>query len=50
MNDQPRDADDPIQPDPQPHAGGSPDSGEGAPVVHAPEAAKVEAPTVAPPT
>ncbi|WP_413318692.1 ABC transporter permease [Agrococcus sp. 1P02AA] len=50
MNDQPRDADDPIQPDPQPHVGGTPDSGEGAPVVHAPEEAEVQAPAAAPPT
>ncbi|MCR8670548.1 ABC transporter permease [Agrococcus sp. HG114] len=42
MNDQPRDADDPIQPSQQQHVGGSPDAGQAPAVVHAPEAAEVQ--------
>ncbi|MCH1882286.1 ABC transporter permease [Agrococcus sp. ARC_14] len=50
MNDKPRDADDPIEPGAQPRVGGPPDSGETPTVVHAPEAAKVEAPVITAPT
>ena len=50
MNEQPRDADDPIEPTAQERNGGSPDSGVAPTVVHAPAVAEVEAPTVAPPT
>jgi general nucleoside transport system permease protein len=50
VTDKPRDADDPIEPDAEPRAGGSPDSGAAPTVVHAPAEAEVQAPTVAPPT
>ncbi|WP_347756193.1 ABC transporter permease [Agrococcus sp. ProA11] len=50
MNDQPRDADDPIEPEEQPRNGGSPDSGENQGAVHAPTEAKVDSHVVAPPT
>ncbi|WP_405217534.1 ABC transporter permease [Agrococcus sp. Ld7] len=50
MNDQPRDADDPIEPEGQPRTGGSPDSGETPGTVHAPTETKVDTRVVAPPT
>ena len=50
MNDQPLDADDPIQPDAPQRASGTPDSVSAPAIVHAPEVAEVAAPAAVVPT
>ena len=50
MNDQPRDADDPIEPAAPQHASGPPDSGQVPTIVHAPEVTEVQVAAPAAPT
>lgn len=50
MNDQPRDADDPIEPAAPQHASGPPDSGQAPTIVHAPDVTEVQVAAPATPT